>query len=537
MTVRRPHILAALLFGTLAIAAPARTIRADAGLTDAMRALYLRMYGPYVPTRTVGDLQEEARNAVASADFDGGGLSRRDIELARATAISAGGADRVRQYFQTDLNRDGLLTFEEYQASLYRGDVQRFYARYEMARRAGEVPPTEVPAEATHDQIIIDTFHAIDADHDNRLSLFEVFRYDEQRIPYRPARLPVEAEKYLVLDSDGDGAVTMAEVDSTSAAFLAEQAQAGAGPRQVGAAEEEERGRPQLVDAVRCPAPRPSANARVVRMGVREGAQLSSIALGSQDEPTYAVSVEIEPGDTPLYIVATSNSATLWRLTGATGRVEAFVGSSQVRDSHAMWPAVGVTGLSRVRFHTAPYGCFGDVDERSMISSAMRAEASQLLQRRIGRPIDVLFGAYQPKGVRLPSAQAFQVAAETPGFFRTLHNEAAAARWREFLGYFPGGIATPDLRQIVSRNALVPYEVQSYAAGLAQLLEEGAIVPLSNSFANFEIRRRFRFPAGLAGGHLAWFSLPDGVPVPIGEPAHSKVISASEPHLCLLNCY
>lgn len=532
--MRSRQIVSALLLLALAGAAQAQRSGASSGLTSEMRALYWRLFGDSTQTRTAGDLQQEAREQVASTDLDGGGLSPRDIELARGIDVSSRSADRIRQYFHSDLNRDGLLTLDEYRANLRRSDVQRFYSAYETARQAGEAPPSEVTESTTRDSIILATYHAIDADRDGSLSLLEVFRYDD-RVMYRPAVRPVEAERFLVLDRDGDGNVTMAEVDATSAAFLAEQAMAGVGPLAEGAIKPD-RGRPQLADAVRCRVPNPSAGARIVRLGTREGGQLSAVALGGQDEPTYAITLDIEPGEAPLYIVATSDYPTLWRLTGVTRRVEAFVGSSRARDGRSMWPAVGVTGLARGRVHSAPYGCFGDVDERAMVSGLAATEAPQLMLRRLGRSIDAFFGAYQPQGIRLPSATAFQVAPEIPPFFRTLRNENAARHWQEFLGDFRGGIVSPDPRQIVSPGPTERYEVQSYMAGLAQLLEEGAITPLSNAMENYEIRRQFRYPAGLNGGHSASFRLPDGIPPPVGHPGHSRVVLARDPHICLTNC-
>ncbi len=540
--MRTGRLALALLLGAIAVAGDARTgSRADR-LTDAMRSLYAEMFGDQVPTQTARALQRQAREAVASADMDGGGLSQRDIDLARDMADAGERADRIRQYFGSDLDQDGVLTLDEYKAILRRGDVQAFNYRYEAAREAGQPPPDSVMEDRTRDQgEIIGIFRQIDGDHDGRLTLAEVFafNFNQHAAAYWPAARHVEAAKYLVLDSNGDGNVTMAEVDATSAAFLAEQRLAGVGPRAEAPANEggdrDDDVQPRLVDAVQCPVPRPSADARIVRLGTREGAQLSGIAVGVQDRPTYVVSVEIEPGVEPLYLIATSNTATIWRLTGATQRVQAFVGSSQERDARAMWPAVGVTGLPRARFHTAPYACFGAFDERNMQSPPAASEAGQLLQRRLDRTIDVAFGAYQPQGVRIPSAQPFRIPVEVPDLFAHLRSEPAARQWREFLEYFRGGIAGLTARQIVSRAVPEPFEVYSYQAGLAQLLESGALAVVPGT-SDFEIVRPMRFPAGLYGGFLETFWIADAAPRPRGNPGHSRVMSLRDRRICLIGC-
>jgi hypothetical protein len=538
--MRTGRLVLALLLGTLAASGETRTGDRHGRLTDAMRSLYAEMFGDYVPTQTASALQRQAREAVAAADMDGGGLSQRDVDLARNMADAGERADRIRHYFGSDLNQDGVLTLDEYKAVLRHGDVQVFNYRYEAARRAGLPPPESVTEERTRDDgQIVGIFRQVDADHDGRLTLAEVFafNFNQHAVAYWPAQRYVEAAKYLVLDSNGDGNVTMAEVDATSAAFLAEQSLAGVGPRPEATANDgdDRQGRVRLADAVQCPVPRPSSNARIVRLGTREGAQLSDIAIGGQGRPTYVVSVEIEPGVEPLYLVATSGEATIWRLTGAVRRVQAFVGSSRERDAHSMWPAVGVTGLPRARFHTVPYACFGTFDERNMRSPLAASEAAQLLLLRLDRTIDVAYGAYQPHGVRIPSAQPFQVPVEVPGLFTHLRSEAAARQWRDFLEHFRGGIAGLTAKQIVSRAVPELFEVDAYQAGLAQLLESGALAPVPRT-SDFEILRSMRFPPGLYGGFSETFWIADGAPRPRGNPGHSRVMSLADPRLCLIGC-
>jgi hypothetical protein len=509
--------------------------RAAVRLTDEMRSVYLRMFHDGIPLQTARALQRQARNLVASADFDGGGLSRHDIELARGMEEASTRVHRLASYFGSDLNGDGVLTLDEYKAVLRRNDVEVYYVQSEAALERGAAPPAAVAEDRTRDDgVLVRMFNDTDADHDGRLTLLEVYAYNPP-VAYAPAQRFVEAEQYLVLDSNGDGTVTMAEVDATLAAFLDEQTAAGVGPRPAPAAGEEEEGSGSVADVVRCPVPRPSARARIVRLGAEHGGQLSNVALGGQNVPTYVASVEIEPGDEPLYIIATSYAPMVWRLSGATARVEAFVGSSFTRDGHAMWPAVGVTGLPARRFHTAPFPCFGEFDQRGMQVPLEGTEAGRLVMRRLQRRIDAAFGASQLQGVRIPSSQSFAIPASVPPAFANLGNEAAAREWRDFLQHFHGGIASLDPREIVTRADPELFQVAPYQAGLAQLLEAGALAPARGGL-DFEIRRQIRFPAGLAGGYARTFVLPDGVPPPLGDPAHSRVMSGGNPRLCLIGC-
>lgn len=532
----RVAVLALVLAAGAASVGHSRRPSPPTPLTNEIRSLYAHMFGDGVPLQDLRSLQKQARRAVAGVDLDGGGLSKRDIELARNMADARTGADRVRHYFGADLDHDGALTLAEYQALLHVGDVQAYYYAYEDARSENRPPAAGVTRDRTReDGSLVETFRRIDRDRDGRVTLQEVFTYDPAATAaYAPAETFVDGEKYLVLDSDGDGNVTMAEVDYTSAAFLAEQALAGVGPGRTPKPGVDRRPR-RLEDAVRCRVPAPSGDARIVRLGTRESGQISNIALAGQDEPTYVVNVAIEPGPEPLYIVASSTDATLWRLSGATKRVQAFVASSRERDARSMWPAVGVTGLPASRFHAAPYVCFGEFTEGAKGPYLEASDALRLIRKRFGRTIDVPFGAYAPQGVSLPSAQPFKVPTMVPKVLAKLRSERAAVEWKDFLVHFPGGVASLNPKQVVSRTPPEHYQVYPYGAGLAQLLELGALAPMPE-VSDFEIRRPFRFPAGLAGGFSETFRLPDGVPPPTGHPAHSRVLSASNPKICLIGC-
>lgn len=384
-----------------------------------------------------------------------------------------------------------------------------------------------------YQQHIRDNFDWLDAD-DNGLSTddYEYTNFMENNLRISNIHL---INEYLRLDANRDGQVTIEEIEATSSTYLQEQTLAGVGPRTAETIAKPGRSL-TMEDAVRCRYPSPSSDAQIIRLGAREGAQLSSVAVGGQNEATYAVSVEIEPGDTPLFIVATSKHAQLWRFSGATHRVQAFIGSSFERDARSMWPAVGVTGLPEDKFYTVPHACFGDVDESTMRSDPQTSDASRLLNRRLGRNADVMFGAFKPHGIRIPSAQTFSPPPEVPTMFRSLQNETALREWRGFLGHFPGGITEPTVDSIIAPSMPQRFEVYSYRAGIAQLVETGALTPIPDSPLQFDITRQIRFPAGLYGGFLLNFRLARGVPLPTGNRGHSKVWSSGTPPRCLIGC-
>ena len=90
------------------------------------------------------------------------------------------------------------------------------------------------------------------------------------------------------------------------------------------------------------------------------------------------------------------------------------------------------------------------------------------------------------------------------------------------LRFFPGGVVDIDPKAVVASVPAVSYEVLPSQAGLVQLLSTGALT--QNSSGEYIVRRKIRFPAGLAGAHSVTFLVLKGTPYPDGDPAHSCVI-------------
>jgi hypothetical protein len=80
-----------------------------------------------------------------------------------------------------------------------------------------------------------------------------------------------------------------------------------------------------------CAYPGYPEGAQVVLLSAERGLAISSASLGGQDVSTTAILVVVEPGDTPLYVIATSSTAVLGRFSGATERTRRLVLAGHLR--------------------------------------------------------------------------------------------------------------------------------------------------------------------------------------------------------------
>lgn len=288
-------------------------------------------------------------------------------------------------------------------------------------------------------------------------------------------------------------------------------------------------------DQIVCSMPKARSNALIIRLGAREGGQLSNLAVGGQNLPAYVVSVEVEPGKRPIYVVASSPDAILWRFTGATRRIQSLVVAAQADVPGSISTAVAASGVSRRRFHTVPNECFGAFDERGMGPGFTRRGLAAKVEKHLGRPADGIFADYRPQGIRIPSMVPFEVAVSRPSDLVMSDGSSAAIEWEEFVGDFRGGVAVIDAENVVSKVPLNKFEVYPYGAGLAQLLAAGAIERASpNGYSGFRILKPIRFPAALNGGYSVEFELKAGVPLPVGDPGHSRLWTQEK--ACLQGC-
>jgi len=467
-----------------------------------------------------------------SQDANGDGvLTSADVEVQTQMLAAEQRAQQLQQLFRKDLNGDGVITGAELR-QYYRQERVRFHR------------PNDDLAEEARQALQLQSVMAADKNLDGRVTLKEAYDFALSRQNLSAPRLPFYLDGFAPAKKTGGG-VAWESVRATALSFFAsidKDHDHTLSAAEVNAVRGSSSAMPLVIPETHtmgqafsnCAMPAPSKGATVVLLSAYEAQSLSSVTLGSQDVAVGTATVDVAPGSQPLFIVITSFRPTIWRFTGAVGRIEKAVLIGQNTGPQRADPGLpglaGATGLpaARVSFLIAQ-GClhyFSDVP------SVAASTAAGQLKSAIGRPPDIVAGKYAVTGFSLPSG-AIQ-AAERGGLFIRKDSgtlllqggpfvlQGASDLAREVRLYYPGGVVALDPKDVIGSAQPSSYEVLPNQAGLAQLVQSGA---LSYHNGEFHIHRKIRFPAELYGAHAARFLLLKGVPKPDGDPGHSCVVS------------
>lgn len=111
--------------------------------------------------------------------------------------------------------------------------------------------------------------------------------------------------------------------------------------------------------------------------------------------------------------------------------------------------------------------------------------------------------------------------------------------WRQVEDDYPGGIAQVDVESVISSHPVKRYTVLPGAAGLAELVDSGALEIIGTSHGlrlragdfkpriwadKFLVMKKFRMPAGARGK----FTLVRNIPVPDGDLSQVCIDSDSD---------
>jgi hypothetical protein len=287
--------------------------------------------------------------------------------------------------------------------------------------------------------------------------------------------------------------------------------------------------------AAKCGLVPTAPESEVVLVGAYRGAGMSTAAIGDETVEVSVADVVVEAGDKPIRLLLSSFVPTIWRLSGHVERLEAVEASAEsgrLADSDR----VGMIGVAKDKVSFAS-------DKACARVLWQRTEQNPLLRVPLvfGRAPKISWAGSPASRISVPSG-----AVEKPGALdgaEPLPSEGPAAlEWQVMLKDNPGGLIAIDPTQVVAPAPVAAYAVLPQAAGLAKLVEEGALQPVYGAdFRSkaadiagnqgqhrpngFLILRKIRFPAGLYGGYAVDFALMPGVPLPDGDHGHGKLLS------------
>ncbi len=361
----------------------------------------------------------------------------------------------------------------------------------------------------------------VDTDKDGMLSATEIAASGKEAVAElrkRGGRGRLQGTAFMVFDADGNGVVVVDDILKT----IDRLAKEGPSITQ----------KPRSNRNVVCKLPKPSPQALPVFVGGYEGTAVSTVAVAGLDNETSFATLEIEEGKEPLFIVANVFDAMVLRVTGATERVERFVGGSRKGMGVIGLPAkvVDLKSLSDCSFPTA---------YKANTSQWIKTRA--LLTAGLGREARMV-GSYKLGQLYLPSGRSEKPAASKnadggliiqkgnkrfrmteKGFEEIVTPRTYSALEADLRRYYPDGIESVSPEDIVTNGKAEAYDVLPQQAGLVQLMRSGALSRLSDGAYSID-KPIARFPAGLNGGHSVKFVLRRGVPMPEGKPGHSSVL-------------
>ena len=474
-------------------------------------------------------------------------------------------ADAKRLLFELD--SEGVLTAERagqslaYEAALRRSKfLQQFYlsdldGSLSVEREEVSIVSTFKPP--AHRFNMFERFDEIDTNRDGSASYSEVVTFENQQYeePSNRSRLgKLTAAHLLNFDEDGDGKVTEVEVAS-GFTEIAED------PQNIAYANNPRLRQREQEEAKQCLLPAANEGDQIVLISGYEGSAVSPIAVTGVESETTVMHLEIEPGRKPLYIVAFSLEAAIWKVTGATERVSHFAAQKR-RNTDEDFAGVGVVGLpeDRVSFVDKCGEWFEKAEDGKATVAAGR------LASKLGRPTDTILGSYTVGGLQVPSGEdsmegpkPVQTAFLHMGSGDDLYidNEGNALAWSEWMDrnfkapptpegvdedtwkklYRSNrdGVAEFELADVVAPAPVIAYDILSNEAGLVQLLQEGALERTRDGYYRL-LRDIPHFPAGLGGGHKADFLIAPGVERPSGG-GHSSIFMEETGKCVTRDCF
>lgn len=531
MNSARASSLVVLLSGFLALgsaSALSQSVRAD--LSPRLTSLLL------LPGMTIEKSAAQIQRAFMTLDANGDGLiDEADAGLHEAVLRANARFAAAGRYMNADADGDGFITLEEFQAR-YRYDT-RFDTGHLVASRRERLERD------------LKSFQDADTDRDGKVSWVEAGAAPTGTKPADLYGLPVltrdaiaafggdarsvdlqrftekATELIKSLDVDGNGTVSPEEYGVVVADLQADRK----------AAED----RQAVATRGACLMPKASERATVVLLSAYETDSVSTATIGSQDVTIGAGSIQVEPGEEPLYVVISTHSGVIWDFTGATQRLERIVlssssaGPGSASGKNPLVAAKGV-GADKVVFmpHTGCLPYFSQTapnGSKTAFSQSKGPEAAVAIVRRETGKEPVVAAHYEVSGFSVPSgaikmppeatkarAAAAKLGSPVAGIdFSKVEPSLLGAAFT----FFPGGVVAIDPSTVVAVQRVTAYEVLPSQLGLIQLMQKGVLT--RNRSGAFLIHDKMRFPAGLYGAHSARFVLLDGVPAPEGIQGHS----------------
>ena len=330
-------------------------------------------------------------------------------------------------------------------------------------------------------------FLADDFRKDGRITLDEMQRAADQQQPGFEGgyleRIPLD------LSSRGDGVVTRDDyeaairrefnafdIDHDGVISQQEATAALAATQELRMREQEELRAQREADVFaqalpKCGYPTASAEATVHVVSANRFTAVSDVVLGALRAPAGVADLVVPPGQTPVYLALANSDPAVWRVSGATERVEAVAvgGAAAQRD------AVAVVGMPANKVHF--------IKDPSCIPPfwrTNRGSKTRLMTMAFGKaPVDFVDES-MIGSLRVGDAKS-DVTVLLAGAQGAPEQTRARAAWLEFIAGHPGGLVKLEPASLVAEGKAAALSVAPGGAGVAQLVESGDLEPVGET--------------------------------------------------------
>ncbi|MEP0951254.1 MAG: hypothetical protein ABJG96_04725 [Paracoccaceae bacterium] len=278
-----------------------------------------------------------------------------------------------------------------------------------------------------------------------------------------------------------------------------------------------------------CDMPTVSDDAEIILFNVKRAEAVSTVAVSGLDQETRAGSIRIEAGTRPIYLIATSRSPLILKITGATDRLEHVVIASE--------NGLGVVGVPAEYVSFVPqFAC--SLDARRWNSADAQMQADAQLSVYLGRVPDQHIHEQRLDTTALPSGVNNAKQPVKRGGVTIITGNRRVQMTENglvdlgvaqedpvdlLLRAFPAGISSSIPEDVVTlAGSAEAYDILPSWAGITQLVDAGALREIGRGTYAIE-EPIARLPAGL--GRRPKFLLRRGVPMPKGASDRNTIVS------------
>lgn len=428
----------------------------------------------------VSSMADQLRNAARET----GSLTLADIEAAETRRKRELARNRLREVMRYDQDFDLKVTADEVRTSM----------QDEFSNRGEGM--TTVAVKQASDAQSVRIMKTYDTDDDGTITSREAATGSgKSEYPYENSYK--SSRDLLALDTDQDCTLTGAELEALARkAFRTVDKDGNGVLSRDEVAEVEKKWSLARLKASGCALPPVASAEKLVQISVTNGGSWSNLALGSLQEETTALRLDIEKGAEPLYLLLSSHKPVIWQLTGDTARVARLVlagpfarpdisldGGMPTPRMTAQKISAGVSGLPAGKVSYLQ----GDENNecRRLSGSIMSVIQGNLSQRAsirnnqpqlkdlIGRDADARYTEYAPVALSVGATQVKPLPEDAPPADAPAGMNADV--WKLGLLMYPGGLSSLNAADIVTPGKIESYKTLPGWAGLAQMAGNGSL--------------------------------------------------------------